>query len=193
MTSDPENRTVPGNVPVTDKPLAHRRYRPMSRPTGIRFGLISGLLSIGLIILQPAAASAASASVTINNYQFSPNSIAVLPGTTITWTNKQADDSHTVTSDSGAFDTGVIKKAGGTASLTFTTAGTFTYHCTIHPSMHGTVVVSASAQQPPPTDTIGDGPAAPTPGLPLPIALTIVGASALLAAGLLIRWQGAHR
>ncbi len=164
----------------------------MTLPARLRYGLISGVLSIGLIVLQPAAVGAATASVTINNYQFSPHSIAVQPGTTITWTNKQADDNHTVTSDTGAFDSGVIKHSGGKFSMTFTTVGTFAYHCTIHSTMHGTVVVSTSAQEPPPTDTVGDGSDGSAPGLPMPIALTIVGAALLVAAGGL-RWRAVHR
>jgi plastocyanin len=165
----------------------------MTRHARLRFGLMSSLLSAGLILVQPAAVGAAGASVTINNYQFTPRSIAVLPGTTITWTNRQADDNHTVTSDTGVFDSGAIKKADGTFSLTFSTAGTFAYHCTLHSTMHGTVVVSANAQEPPPTDTIGEGRAAPTPALPTPIALAIVGAAAVLGAGLAIRWHGPRR
>jgi plastocyanin len=118
----------------------------------LRFGLLVGAAGAILALAGASTALAASASVTINNYTFTPHSIAVTPGTTITWTNKQADDNHTVTADNGTFDTGVINKGGGHASLTFNTVGTFTYHCKIHPFMHGTVVVSANATTPPPTD-----------------------------------------
>jgi len=47
---------------------------------------------------------------------------------------------HTVTSDNAAWDSGNIP-AGGTFKFTFTTAGTFPYHCTIHPGMTGTIIV----------------------------------------------------
>jgi plastocyanin len=60
-------------------------------------------------------------------------------GTTVTWTNDDGVN-HTVTSDQGAFDSGPLA-TGQTFSQTFNQAGTFTYHCTIHPSMQGTVVV----------------------------------------------------
>src|ERR1043165_2523907 len=96
-----------------------------------------GLVAVGLVLIQASAVVAASNAVTIDNYKFIPKSIAVKPGDTITWTNKQDDDDHTVTADNGAFDTGIIKHAGGKATLTFNTEGTFAYHCKIHDFMHG--------------------------------------------------------
>lgn len=165
----------------------------MTLPARLRFGLISGIVSVGLILLQPAAVGAATASVTINNYLFMPKTLTVLPGTTITWNNKQEDDAHTVTSDTGAFDSGVIKANGGKFTMTFATAGTFHYHCTIHSTMHGTIVVSTSAQELPPTDTVDGASHGTSQGLPAPIALTLIGAAALLAAGLVVRWQNERR
>ncbi|MGD0624212.1 MAG: copper oxidase, partial [Thermodesulfobacteriota bacterium] len=62
-------------------------------------------------------------------------------GTTITWTNKDVT-AHTVTSDkSGDFDSGTIN-VNGTWPRMFPTAGSFPYHCTIHPSMKATVIVN---------------------------------------------------
>jgi plastocyanin len=68
-----------------------------------------------------------------------PNPITVSTGTTVTWTNTDGIG-HTVTSNSSAFDSGVIP-GGGKFSFTFQTAGTFAYHCSIHPGMVGSVVV----------------------------------------------------
>ncbi len=81
--------------------------------------------------------------VWIQNMAFNPNTITVTAGTTITWTNKDAI-THTVTSDSGVFDSGNIN-SGGTYSYTFSTAGTFTYHCKIHTYMTGSVIVKAAS------------------------------------------------
>jgi plastocyanin len=77
--------------------------------------------------------------VTIENIAFSPSSITVPVGTTVTWTNKDSF-SHTVTSDTGLFDSGEMSQ-GSTFSHTFNDKGTFSYHCTIHTTMHGTVTV----------------------------------------------------
>jgi plastocyanin len=78
--------------------------------------------------------------VFIQGMAFNPASITVTAGTTITWTNKDAI-SHTVTSDSNAFNSGTVK-SGATFSFTFATAGTYSYHCTIHPSMVASVTVN---------------------------------------------------
>jgi plastocyanin len=72
--------------------------------------------------------------------QFTPVTLTITVGQTVTWTNAGTID-HTVTFDTGpAFDKPLA--AGSTVTRTLSTAGTFTYHCTIHgPSMHGTIIV----------------------------------------------------
>ena len=76
----------------------------------------------------------------IQGMNFSPSSITVTAGTTVTWTNKDAV-SHTVTSNTGLFDSGTIV-SNGTFSRTFPATGTFQYYCTLHPTMTATVVVN---------------------------------------------------
>ncbi len=78
--------------------------------------------------------------VWIQGMAFDPATITVTTGTTVLWTNKDAIG-HTVTSDSGLFDSGTAVNTNGTFSYMFATAGTFTYHCKIHPMMTGTVIV----------------------------------------------------
>jgi plastocyanin len=78
--------------------------------------------------------------VWIESMAFNPSVITVAAGTTITWTNK-ATIAHTVTSDAGLFDSGEIG-SNGTFSFKFTTAGSYLYHCAIHPSMKAKVVVN---------------------------------------------------
>ena len=78
-------------------------------------------------------------AVTIKGFAFNPETITVKKGTTVTWTNEDAAG-HTATADDGTFDTGLIAK-GESGSVTFDTVGTFSYHCTPHPNMKGTVVV----------------------------------------------------
>jgi plastocyanin len=48
---------------------------------------------------------------------------------------------HDATQDASRFATGVVNAGATSAPLTMSTAGTFTYHCTIHPGMVGTIVV----------------------------------------------------
>ena len=79
--------------------------------------------------------------VFIQNSDFSPSIITVAENTTITWTNKDGM-AHTVTSDSGnELNSGNIP-ANSTWSHTFAAAGTYPYHCTIHPAMKATVKVN---------------------------------------------------
>jgi plastocyanin len=79
------------------------------------------------------------AAVTIENLAFSPASLTVPIGTTVTWTNNDAT-AHTVTSKTGLFDSGIMNR-GDTFSYTFNDQGVFEYHCTIHTTMNGTVTV----------------------------------------------------
>jgi plastocyanin len=78
-------------------------------------------------------------SVEIQNMMFSPKTLTIKKGNSVTWTNSDTI-SHTVTSDTGAFESGTMTN-GKTFSFTFNEAGTFTYHCNFHPNMTGTIVV----------------------------------------------------
>ncbi len=81
-------------------------------------------------------------SIDIYMYAFMPPSPTVPAGTTVTWMNSDMV-AHTVTSSAMTplFDSGDI--APGTSySVTFSTAGTYAYHCTIHAGMTGTITVT---------------------------------------------------
>jgi amicyanin len=79
-------------------------------------------------------------SVVISNFAFGPATLTVKVGTTVTWTNRDADP-HTVTARGGAFKSPTLK-TGDTFRYTFTAAGRYDYLCTIHPFMTATVVVT---------------------------------------------------
>ena len=70
---------------------------------------------------------------------YAPNPANVAVGTTVIWTNGDSTQ-HTTTSDGNLWNSGSVNPRGQ-FSFTFTTAGTFRYHCAIHPNMVGTVVV----------------------------------------------------
>ncbi|MCL5073785.1 MAG: cupredoxin family copper-binding protein [Actinobacteria bacterium] len=86
------------------------------------------------------ASQSQSSKVDIKNMSFSPDTMTVKMGTTITWTNNDSVP-HTVTSDNGLFDSKTFQP-GDTFSFTFKQAGTFPYHCSIHTFMHGTITVT---------------------------------------------------
>jgi plastocyanin len=118
---------------------------------------------------------AADVAVTIMNFSFLPTPLTIPLGTTVVWTNQDTAP-HTATSDPGSaftFDTGMLQK-GQAGRVTFTMAGTFAYHCTVHPNMHGTVTVTAQAAGgTTPTATTGTAAAAtPTKAATAPAATT---------------------
>lgn len=86
------------------------------------------------------AAPVATNAVAIQNFAFSPATVTIKAGTTLTWTNRD-QDAHTVSAMSGAFHSPTLN-TGQSYSYTFTTPGRFDYLCTIHPFMLGTVVVT---------------------------------------------------
>ncbi|MFH2136682.1 MAG: cupredoxin family copper-binding protein [Patescibacteria group bacterium] len=86
---------------------------------------------------QPAEEYPKTAAVLIQSFSFAPASVTIAAGGEITWTNGDSVN-HTVTGDdweSGAFgkDQTFTKK--------FETPGVYPYHCSLHPSMTGRVVV----------------------------------------------------
>ena len=111
--------------------------------------LVGGSLALlGVALVGGGAALAADHAVAISGFAFSPKTITVTVGDTVTWTNSDPT-AHTATADDGSFDTGTLGN-GATGSATFATAGTFAYHCSIHRQMTATLVVTAAA---PATDT----------------------------------------
>jgi len=89
-------------------------------------------------VAQTAAAEAAP-QVIIDNYAFSPASLTVKVGTTVTWIN-QDDDAHTIDSTQGRFKSGTMNK-GGRFEFRFTEAGEYPFFCRFHPKMTGKVIV----------------------------------------------------
>jgi plastocyanin len=100
---------------------------------------------------QPASSTATSSTPTQtvqikiveNNgkYSFQPASVTIPKGAEIVWTN-MSDAPHTVTSDSNAFTGSSTFMQNQTFKMTFNTAGTFAYHCSIHTYMKATIIVT---------------------------------------------------
>lgn len=112
---------------------------------------------------KPGAKAAASGSVTITDFQFTPAQITISQGDTVTWTNN-GPTPHSATATGGSFDTGIFP-AGQSRSHTFAEAGTFSYICTPHPNMRGTIVVQASQSGgDTPDSSTGDGGSGGTTG-----------------------------
>lgn len=87
----------------------------------------------------PSGEAARSEKVKIVEFVYGPDPVTVQTGGKVIWQNEDTAP-HTATADDGSFDTGTIEQ-GKIKSETFKQAGTFTYFCEIHPTMHGTVEV----------------------------------------------------
>lgn len=87
-----------------------------------------------------SAPSAGTTAVRIAGFAFDPATVTVAVGSTVSWAN-QDDAPHTVTWDDGTAGSGSLTKGGAPYSRTFDTPGTFTYACSIHPAMKGSVTV----------------------------------------------------
>ena len=77
--------------------------------------------------------------VLIENFAFDPDPVTVKAGGNVTWTNRDSAF-HRLVGDKGEFDSGDIP-AAGTFTFAFKTAGTIAYHCSLHPTMTGTIAV----------------------------------------------------
>ena len=125
-----------------------RQYRS-GRARPIALGVIALCCGLTFLVdpegLQLWATGVAQASearnVTIDNFTFSPGTLTVPLGTTVTWTNRDFEV-HTVTAD----DTPPTFKSAGldtddSFSFTFNKAGTYAYHCSLHTHMTGKIIV----------------------------------------------------
>ena len=108
-----------------------------------------------MFLVAPAWAD--TKDVTVGNFAFTPDTVHVAPGGTVSWRFAGPDTNHSVTSDSGqteSFDSdpgndSPLHAPGTTFSHTFPSEGRFTYHCKVHSFMHGTVVVGTPPSRPP--------------------------------------------
>ena len=111
-------------------------------------GLTGCSLPIGAGNCTPKGAGSASAATTVNvvadsqtvgTYQ--PKTVTVPAGQAVTWTWQDQGNQHSVTADDGSFDS-CLHNAGYTFTVTFAKPGTYSYRCSIHSQMTGTVTVT---------------------------------------------------
>jgi plastocyanin len=95
---------------------------------------------------NPAAPPVVTADVVIDivgsagSSSYAPNPDTLTAGQTVAWRNTDSM-AHTATQDAAAFGTPLIDPGATSPPVAISTTGTFTYHCEIHPSMVGTLVV----------------------------------------------------
>lgn len=141
-------------APPTATPAPKATPAP-SNPAPSPSATATPLVQPGPLTATPAPPPA-GAGISLGDDFFSPTSLAVIAGTTVTWTNN-GKKPHTVTSDAGLWDSGMVKP-GQAYSFAFQAPGIYTYNCIFHAGMVGKVTVSETASAP---NTLP--PAAPSP------------------------------
>ena len=96
-----------------------------------------------------------SGDVLVQNNLFNPSSFTVATGSAVTWAWDSNGESHSVTFNDQPIDSDI--QTSGTFQHTFSTAGTFAYHCKVHSNMTGTITVSASGSAGNPPASGGGG------------------------------------
>jgi plastocyanin len=111
----------------------------------IAIGAAAAVMALALLGLRgelaaagPIAQASRAKAVDINHFAFHPPTLTIAKGTRVNFTNS-SKVAHTATRG-GSFDTGRIHP-GGSIGIRFNQKGTFAYHCSIHPFMHGKIVV----------------------------------------------------
>src|SRR3954466_7750813 len=124
---------------------------------------LAALSLVALVLFAPTAgAQGKTMTVSIKNFAFNPPNTTVSAGTTVTWVNNDQVP-HTATANNGAFDSGTLQP-GQSYSFAFDKAGTYAYHCNIHPDMTATITVSgASASSSASSSASPSGFASPSP------------------------------
>ncbi|MEW9623630.1 cupredoxin domain-containing protein [Rhodanobacter geophilus] len=90
--------------------------------------------------LAAAAAAPAANRIEIRNFMFMPKTLTVPVGAEVTWINRD-EEPHTVVSANGQFAPSKALDSNDRYVTRFSKPGTYTYYCTVHPFMTGTVVV----------------------------------------------------
>jgi plastocyanin len=122
----------------------------MAMSNTVRSALVAAALGAATATMLAAVAlptwaqnAAPAGAVSIDNFTFTPASLTVKAGTTVTWTNRD-DIPHGIASSDNGFKKSKALDTDDSYSFTFTTPGTFKYFCYIHPHMLGTIVVEAA-------------------------------------------------
>ena len=98
------------------------------------------VLAILFLAVSAVPAGAVTKTISVVDFAFNPKGMSVAQGTTVNWQNT-GTRTHTATQDAGFFNTGNIAAGTTSAGKVLTAAGGYAYHCSIHPSMVGSVKV----------------------------------------------------
>ena len=122
-------------------------------PRPSRGAVLLGAVALGLLLLAGLTqvlagetlvkTAASAATVQIDNFAFTPATLTITAGTTVTWKNED-DSPHRIGGKGGTFASPALD-TDGTFSRTFATPGEYSYICTIHPYMVGKIIVKPAS------------------------------------------------
>ncbi len=148
-TSNPSGPTPTTTVPTV--PLTSPTSTQVTSATATATSFPTSIQSTPTTITTTPATTLTTApnmgSISIQNFAFNPAAVTIPRTTKVTWTNLDATDHQIINDATGQAAQGALFMSnplprGATYSFTFTTAGTYPYHCNIHPSMKGTITVT---------------------------------------------------
>jgi plastocyanin len=119
--------------------------RHRTRALALALAVAAGLAAATPAVAAEAttvAASPAEATIRLEHFMFAPSTITVPAGATVHWQNLDGEP-HSVVSIEGLFRSGALDQ-GDSFAYTFKAAGRYRYVCSIHPTMVGTIVVTAA-------------------------------------------------
>ena len=136
---------------VTDKPPGRRSRVRRNIVSVVAIAASMTAATVALVVTRHTAPSTVATSstqvltgpvaVSIRDFAFAPAAVTVRVGTVVTWTNADTD-AHTVRTIATATLKSGVLDTNGTYTYTFTTPGTYAYHCSIHPEMHAAITVT---------------------------------------------------
>ncbi|HEY1738727.1 MAG TPA: cupredoxin domain-containing protein, partial [Acidimicrobiia bacterium] len=118
------------------------KYSKYARAAYVCAALCFSLAAVAGVVAAAAAATNPVVSVSVHDFAFTPNTLTIVKGTQVRFTNT-GESLHRVVSDDGTFDSHPLQP-GHNATFTFDTVGVFHLHCEIHPTMTMSVTVLAS-------------------------------------------------
>ena len=124
--------------------LRRRRIALLLGAVGVTALLAAGAPELTAAGEAVVAAAASPATVKIDNFAFTPATLTVTAGTTVTWKNDD-DSPHRIGDKDGTFKSAALD-TDDTFSPTFGAPGEYPYICTIHPYMAGKIIVKPASK-----------------------------------------------
>ena len=142
MTASPAHRQKHATkcVTVLSPFLRHLNTGALAFVMFVALAFLSSTNGKNPEIRASASSRNAKTEIVIDDFNFSPQTMTVPVGATVTWTNHD-NVAHTVTSDDNQFKKSPVLTTGERFSANFATAGTYSYFCSIHHRMTGKIIV----------------------------------------------------